>query len=257
MKQLIMGLLFIVLAASLVFAAGEGGSGGTQTGPDAADGGSLGVGSETAGPDVTNKPEDAGNPEDTGQGAQVVLANQGEELQNAAQEGAGQGAQIREQVQARVEERKQELEAELAGKSEKEQNVLRNQNAVRLAVHALLEMKDGIGGIGQNVSAIARDFNNSIQSTIRAETRVEERSGFTRFFAGGDEAAAEEIEKEVAANRARIAELAQLRETCPCDETTRALFQEQITTMAQEQERLGELVAKEKKSKGLLGWMWK
>ena len=165
MKQLIMGLLFIVLAASLVFAAGEGGSGGTQTGPDAADGGSLGVGSETAGPDVTNKPEDAGNPEDTG--------------------------------------------------------------------------------------------NNSIQSTIRAETRVEERSGFTRFFAGGDEAAAEEIEKEVAANRARIAELAQLRETCPCDETTRALFQEQITTMAQEQERLGELVAKEKKSKGLLGWMWK
>ena len=72
-------------------------------------------------------------------------------------------------------------------------------------------MEDLAGGIGKNVSAIAKNFNNSVQATINAEAKIEKRSGFARFFAGGDHDAAEAIEAEVEQNKLRIQELKQLK----------------------------------------------
>ena len=72
-----------------------------------------------------------------------------------------------------IQQKQQAMNQELEGKKEKEQNVYQNQNQVRLAVHSLLAMENLVGGIGKNVSQIARQFNNSVQATIRAEEKIQ------------------------------------------------------------------------------------
>jgi len=166
-------------------------------------------------------------------------------------------ARNKEELKQMIQERKELQQQELGEMKQQEQKVFQNQNRVRLAVHALLAMENLTGGIGQQVSAIAREFNNSAQATIRQEQRMQMRNALTRFFAGGDEAAAEEMEQEVNQNREKITSLRQLYNECDCDAEVKAMMQEQIQNMEQEQNRLNELAAKEKKSKGLFGWLWK
>ncbi|MFH1450620.1 MAG: hypothetical protein ABIF92_01420, partial [archaeon] len=170
----------------------------------------------------------------------------------AAQSKKQTAAEIRERVQERI----QEMDAELEDVPAKEQKVYRNQNTVREAVHAMLEMKEELGGIGQRVSEIARNFDNSVEKTIQLEAKVQEKSALKKFFFGGDEETGEELEAEVEQNQERIRELKQLHDECECDDEMKAMLQEQIQNMEQEQERLA-TVAKKEKSKGIFGWLFR
>lgn len=168
-----------------------------------------------------------------------------------------------EQVRARttnelrtmIQEKQQEMNQEVQSFGEKQQKVYQNQNEVRLAVHSLLAMEDLVGGIGPQVSQIAKDFDNSVQATIQAEERIQNRNMIVRFFAGGDQEAAGEIEREVNQNKLRVQQLKQLREQCDCDEEIKNMFQEQVQNMEQEQNRLQQLAEKEKQAKGIWGWI--
>lgn len=173
--------------------------------------------------------------------------------------GAGESVRARtvNELKHMIQEREQELRQNLTALEKREQKVYENQNRVRLAVHSLLAMEDLVGGIGKNVSVIARDFNNSVMATIRAEERIQTRSRIVRFLAGGDNIAAEEIEGELTRNEARLQLLKDLMETCGCDEEVRTIMEENIQNMEQEMERLRELSREEKKVKGLFGWLWK
>ncbi|MBU0535746.1 MAG: hypothetical protein KKE20_02185 [Nanoarchaeota archaeon] len=161
--------------------------------------------------------------------------------------------ELREMMQLR----QQEMNQELQGFKDSRQKVYQNQNIVRLAVHSLLAMENLTDGIGPQVSAIARDFNNSVQRTMRSEERVLERGRFKRFFAGGDSESADEIEQEANLNQQRIQQLRQLREQCNCSEEIGAMMQERLQEMDHEQTRLKELAQSEKRSKGIFGWIWK
>lgn len=171
--------------------------------------------------------------------------------------------QQREQVRARttnelrtmIQEKQQEMNQEVQSFGEKQQKVYQNQNEVRLAVHSLLAMEDLVGGIGPQVSQIAKDFDNSVQATIQAEEIIQNRNMIVRFFSGGDQEAAGEIEREVNQNNLRVQQLKQLREQCDCDEEIKNMFQEQIQNMEQEQNRLQQLAEKEKQAKGIWGWI--
>ncbi|WP_292489720.1 hypothetical protein [Methanoculleus sp. 10] len=127
----------------------------------------------------------------------------------------------------------------------------RDQNQVRFAVHALLAAENRIGGIGQEVSAVAREFNNSVQKTLAAEEQIRARHGFVRFLFGGDMDAARLIAKETQQNRERFVELRQSIDNCTCDDETRAMLREQIRTIEQEQDRLLTLAEKEMRERGL------
>lgn len=166
-------------------------------------------------------------------------------------------AENTEQLKEMIQTKKQEMEKEMEQLKDKEQKVYQNQNRVREAVHAMLAMEDLVGGIGEQVSAVAKTFENSVQNTIKAEEKIQSKGGFARFFTGGDHKSAEAIEAEVMQNMERIKELKQLKEQCQCEEEVQNLFQEQIALMEQEQTRLGELAVKEQKSKGIIGWIWK
>jgi hypothetical protein len=166
-------------------------------------------------------------------------------------------AQQKELAKQMIRQKAQEMQQEMALLKPQVQNILQNQNQVRLAVHSLLAMEDLVGGIGPQVSEIARSFNNSVQASINAEERIQKKSGFARLFTGGDEKAAEEIEGLVTQNQNRIQELSQLREQCECDEEVKQMLQEQLQNMENEQARLRLLALAEQKSKGIFGWLWK
>lgn len=172
---------------------------------------------------------------------------------------APKGEQVRarttSELRAMIQEEQQEMNQEIQSFEDKKQKVYQNQNEVRLAVHSLLAMEDLVGGIGPQVSQIAQEFNNSVQATIIAEEKIQSRNMIVKFFAGGDQEAAGELEGEINQNRLKVQQLKQLREECECDEEIKNMFQEQIQSMEQEQNRLQQLAEKEKQTKGIWGWI--
>jgi hypothetical protein len=160
-------------------------------------------------------------------------------------------------LRAIIKEQKESFKAQIANLSSEVQVIRENQNEVRLAVHSLLAMENLTSGIGPQVSAIAREFNNSAQATERAEMRIQARDAVTRFFAGGDDVAAAELETQVTRNDARIQNLTQLMQAAALDPDVQQVMQEQLQALRQEQERLRTLAQQEKTSRGILGWLWK
>ncbi|MFH1820780.1 MAG: hypothetical protein ABH805_02605 [Candidatus Nealsonbacteria bacterium] len=231
--------------------------------------------------DVCAKAEDSQQGQGTGQGQQVQTEteqqtqNQGEEQQIRTEqqtqiredeqtEGSGQQNLIsgnqqkaRTMTEARemVQQKKQAMTQEMQGLSNIQQKVYQNQNKVREAVHALLALEDLAPGIGLQVSQIAREFNNSVQATIMAEEKIQKRSVLVRFFTGGEKNAAGDMEQELNQNQQRIQELKQLREESVGGEEVKAMMQEQIQNMEQEQVRLQQLVDREKSANGVFGWV--
>ncbi|MFA5766999.1 MAG: hypothetical protein WC919_03685 [Candidatus Paceibacterota bacterium] len=174
-----------------------------------------------------------------------------EQVQAEVQQKAGNVTEAREVIQQRV----QQLEGEVQSMKGAEKEAYENQNQVRSAVFGLLAMEELAGGIGQEISQIAREINNSVQATLSAEEKIRERSALVRLFMGGEREAAQEIKQEVSQNQERIQELKQLREDCgDCSEEARALIMEQIQNIEQEQERLQQLAEEEEGSVGVFGW---
>jgi hypothetical protein len=156
-----------------------------------------------------------------------------------------------------TEQRALELKSELQQLPVLEQKVLQNQNAVREAVHGLLSAEDLAGKIGPQISAIAREFNNSVSSTVRAEEKIQKRSQIIRLFVGGDKEAVETLQSALDQNKEKLMELKQLKDGCECKEEVKTMIEEQIQKMEQEQTRLEAVAEKESKAKGILGWFLK
>ncbi|MEM5814292.1 MAG: hypothetical protein QXD77_00555 [Candidatus Aenigmatarchaeota archaeon] len=179
------------------------------------------------------------------------------------EKGASEGQQVQEQAQTMaqlremIRQREQELNTTMKEVRAEVRSVYENQNRVRLAVHAMLAMENLEGGIGKNVSVIARQFNNSVQSTLRAEERIAARNAVWRLLFGGDENAASEMLQQTEQNRVRLQELRQLRDKCDCTDEVKAELGAQIQAVEQEQERLRQLARNELQAKGLFGWLFK
>jgi hypothetical protein len=145
-------------------------------------------------------------------------------------------------------------EGELKNTSPVRAGWIQNENDVRLAVHALLAMENYTGGIGPQVSSIAREFNNSAGATLRLEEQIANRDAFSRMLFGGDQAAAREMANISAWNRQQIAEMEQLVNSTNLDAGTRALMEEQIQALNRNVLQWQEIAAKEQKDHGLFGW---
>jgi len=153
-------------------------------------------------------------------------------------------------------EKEKELEQETKGLKEKQQNVHKNQNRVRVAVHSLLAMEDLVGGIGPEVSKIANEFNNSVEKTIGAEEKIQNKNRLIKFLLGGDKESAELIVQEVNLNKEKIQQLKNLMKECDCDEEIKGMLKEQIINIEAEQYRLETFAETEKGYGGLFGWFF-
>ena len=145
------------------------------------------------------------------------------------------------------------LNATLRNISSGERERVKNENEVRIAVTTLLDVEDLSGGIGRNVSAIARDFNNSASSMRKLEDRIQSRNSFVRLLFGGDRESARELAAETARNNARIVELQQLINSASLDTELRATIEDQVRIIKLEQERLQQLSTREQEDRGLFG----
>jgi len=243
-------LVALVLTTPIVFAIGSNDNPGqenSQADPD----------NTVTTPVITGMGNQGNNSEDE--------SNQEIEDEEENAQGKGIGQQIKEiakannteQLKQIIQEKKQELQQEIEQLKEQKREMHQNQNRVRLAVHSLLAMENLTGGIGQNISEIAREFNNSAQIQMQAEEKIRNRNRLIKIFIGGDQEAANQIQNQVEQNQQRIEKLQQLMEQCDCDPEVKQIMQEQIQNMRQEQQRLQELAQKEKQNKGLFGWIWK
>lgn len=179
------------------------------------------------------------------------------ETQNYGQQARERARSVQE-IKDLVMEKKQQMNQEIENISQRNQNIFRNQNEVRATVHSLLAMEDLVGGIGQQVKEVSMEFNNSVEKSLKAEEKIVNRSGFRKFFFGGDHKTATELNQSVNQNQERVQELRNLLEECDdCGEEVKQYMQENIQQLNQEQERLQELVNREKRSKGIFGWLWK
>jgi hypothetical protein len=145
------------------------------------------------------------------------------------------------------------LNATLRNISSGDRDRIKNENEVRIAVTTLLDTEDLSGSIGRNVSAIARDFNNSAGSIRKLEDRIQSRNSFVRLLFGGDQEAARELATQIARNNASIVELQQLINGATLETDVRATMEDQIRILLQEQERLQQLATREQQDRGIFG----
>ncbi len=187
-----------------------------------------------------------------GNGTKPALVREGEAAQ-AVVKNARNVTELKEIISARTNQLNKELDA----LEKREQNVYQNQNRVRIAVSTLLAMENLTGGIGKNVSAIAREFNNSVKNTTALELKIQERSAIVKFFLGNERSAVAELEATLNQTAERLEALKQIKEVCNCTDELKAILQEQIASMETEQARLTQLVNSEKRNTGILGWLFK
>jgi hypothetical protein len=159
------------------------------------------------------------------------------------------------QLHETVQQSREEHAATLDNKSAVRQGWTKNENEVRLAVHTLLAMENFTEGIGPQVSAIAREFNNSANSTQRLEERIRNRDAFSRFFFGGDRDAATELANITAQNQVRIGQIRQIMNTTTLDTETRTMMDEQLQVLQQQVTQEQQLSAQEQQDRGMFGWM--
>ncbi|NOR85120.1 hypothetical protein GQ473_03305 [archaeon] len=203
------------------------------------------------------EPQNTQIPNTTGQ---AINTNNPNSITTITQTMTNERAQIRtkEELQNSINKKKQEMKNQTETMSSGKKIAYNNQNQVRLAVHTMLMMENMTGGIGKEVSAIAIKYNNSIQSTLNAEEKIQTRGSITRFFFGGDETSANTLNKTTVQNREQINTMNQLILNCTnCTEEVKTLMQEQIRTMEKEQNRLENLAKNELNRKGIFGWLYK
>jgi len=242
MKKIITLIIAVFLLSAIVYA--EGAQNGN---PDQV----TGTGNNNS--NATNTENGTGQGQNASNGTNNVVQTQNQNMEVVMAQQQTQANDVSE-LHLMIQQKQQEMNQELTNFQAKTIEVYQNQNKVRLAVHSLLSMEDLTGNIGAQISEIARNFNNSVQATINAEEKIQNRNAFVRFFMGGNSKSAEDIAQEVAQNRLRIQELTQLKEQCSCSEEVKAVIQEQIQNMKQEQTRLQELAQQEKQKKGLFKW---
>jgi len=207
-----------------------------------------------------------GNGNGEGEGEQQqqqeqVQTQEQEQAQEQDEEGLGNlenGQQLRartsNELKSMIQEKRGKMIEEVKSMKGNLQKSYENQNEVRVAVHSLLAMENLVGGIGKQVSEVANQFNNSVKQSIKAEETIRNRNRIVRFFAGGDQDTAEELQNLVDQNRIRLQQLKELKNQADCEEEVKVLMQEQIQSMEQGQNKLQKLIQNEKNARGIWGW---
>lgn len=159
-----------------------------------------------------------------------------------------------EKMEARIEWNRQELDRDDASTTPEDRDTVKNTNPVRLAVHTFLDSRDFLGGIGEQVSEIAKEMNDSVATTTDIEIKIHSRGFFARLFFGGDRDAAQRISREVVSNQKRIESLITLLSQANISVDMRTALNTQITVLQDSQLRLKDLAEREQNGWGIFSW---
>jgi len=158
-------------------------------------------------------------------------------------------------LRAQIQAERQTDQAQIANLTAVQREHLMNGYDVQIAAHSLMAMENLTGEIGPRVVGIAEEINASESNITPLEQRIENGNSLFRFMFGGDKAAANQIDDQVALNQQRIQTLEQLMQNSTLQPDVEQAMQEQITVLQQEQDRLANLTATERNTTGLFWWI--
>ncbi len=170
--------------------------------------------------------------------------------QQTANQGVNTSIQVQQQIRSTIQQKQEEVNSTMP-------NSTQNQKMAQVAVQTMEGTASMFGKSEANISQLSNEIKNSFEITTRAEEKIRGRSGFVKFLVGGDNEAAGLIAQEIVRNENRIRELNRLIEQSDFDPETKAILQEQVQNIEQEQLRLKLLAEEEIENKGILGWIWK
>lgn len=267
MKRYFAGVSLAVLGLFLAYAAfgAEIRAVHADSGEDGGDSASVQFGAAANGVSVSAGADSSSGGDDRGQNDRMEKGQSGEVENNSTSSERGDGGLEMETeddnvhststLEASIKHRESELDAEASStENDSEQEALKNQNEVRLAVHALLASKGLLGGIGPEVSQIAQNLNSSVTSTVAAEVKISSRGWFARFFFGGDKQSAQDILNQTDQNQQDIQKLNGLIASCTnCSPDLKTLLQDRLNVALAEQTRLQAVAKAEIDARGLFG----
>ena len=161
------------------------------------------------------------------------------------------------EVREEIKSKEENLNQTITGIDRALRETKRSQNQVSLSVLSLISMEN-VTSIGKNISTVAREINQSSKESFGYEERIQNRGGFRRFFMGGDNEAAQEIENRVDENKQRIENIRDMIEdNQEIGEQAKQLLKEQLENLEQEQERLRNISQSEKEDRGLFGRLFR
>ena len=169
--------------------------------------------------------------------------------------GTSTPARSLEHLKQMIQERREMLENEAASTTPEVRRLFNGATSMSVAVHALLASRDLLGGgIGQQVSDIARRVDDSAATTTNAEAKIHSRGFLTKLLFGGDTTAADVISQEVARNQERIDALTALLNQANVPADIQAELNAQITALKEAQARLESVAQGERKAWGIFSW---
>ncbi len=164
---------------------------------------------------------------------------------------------------ARAQQRLEEIEQKLAEKNVTAPGIDQAQESVAKAqkIHSTvsaLKQAGNLTSIGPQVSQIAQDINRSSTEAVEAEEELGRRGGISRALFGMNHRAADSLEENANETLQRVRSLQDRLDECEnCSEAVKGFMQERIETLQNESQGWQQRAEQAKRSKGVLGWLWK
>lgn len=190
-----------------------------------------------------------------GQGNQVQNQNQ-VQTQN---QGEDQQLQVATQEQESLQEgQDEESEGQAGGQpksaSSRSETARQHMSAVAQTVEELLTTQGARGGIGQQVSAVAKEQQQAQQEIEGELDKLEARQGWMKKLFGPDYKAIKNLNQQMEQNRLRIQQLTQLQNQV-ANEADETQLQETIQALVEQNTALQDQIEAEEQVGSLFGWL--
>ena len=169
----------------------------------------------------------------------------------------GQANQVRNQVQTQNIGEDNQLQVNTQESLQNRSDTARlHMSSVAKAVEELLENKDSLGGIGQQVRQIAQEQKQSQQDVSDSLDKLQSRPGLLKKLLGSDLKAIRNLNQQIEQNQSRIDILQQLQVqlTNQADQTQ---VQQLIQSLVSQNTALQNQVQAEEQIGSLFGWLAK
>lgn len=204
----------------------------------------------------------------SGTSNQVKTANQGEDTQIQVQTtqqsqttATGAGTQTQQQMQQRLQdgsgdgEQMQNRNQEQVKAQDGTANAIQRRSEVANAVQEMLQIADRNGGIGQQVRTIAQAQNQEQEKLEASLEKIQDRSGFAKFFIGPNYGEIKNAEKLMEQNLEKIQQLTELKNMVSL--TDQQALGEQIQVLEQANLQIQNHLNNAGDGFSLLGWIFR
>lgn len=156
-----------------------------------------------------------------------------------------------EQIQVTTQEQEDSQSSE-----DENETARQHMSVVAQTVEELLTTQGAKGGIGQQVSEVARAQQQAQQEIEGELDKLEVRQGLMKKLFGPDYKAIKNLSQQIERNRLRIRQLEQLQ-TQVTNQADQTQIQEAVQTLVEQNTALEEQIQAEEQIGSLFGWLFK